>query len=202
MQALYTVYIVALNMILARFSDAAVTVLGLYYKAQSFFFIPLFGLQTCIVPLLSFNYARENYERCHDTMKATFVVSLSVMSIGMACFIFMPETLMRVFSNSETVIAIGKKRLSHYRKQLPVRGVFADYARVLSGDRKGSYEYDAFTYPTDILPRTRLPAALADRSGLYLDSLSRSRDRVGSHRIRALYKTAQKMGLSRRYPQK
>lgn len=108
MQALYTVYIVALNMILARFSDAAVTVLGLYYKAQSFFFIPLFGLQTCIVPLLSFNYARENYERCHDTMKATFVVSLSVMSIGMACFIFMPETLMRVFSNSETVIAIGR----------------------------------------------------------------------------------------------
>ena len=50
MQMLYTVYIVALNIILAVFSDAAVTVLGLYYKMQTFFFIPLLGLQTCIVP--------------------------------------------------------------------------------------------------------------------------------------------------------
>lgn len=108
MQALYTVYIVALNMILANFSDSAVTVLGLYYKAQSFFFIPLFGLQTCIVPLLSFNYARESYERCHETMKDTILISLAFMIIGMLCFFFIPEQLMRIFSNSETVIAIGK----------------------------------------------------------------------------------------------
>lgn len=55
MQMLYTVYIVALNIILAGFSDEAVTVLGLYYKLQTFFFIPLMGLQTCIVPLLSYS---------------------------------------------------------------------------------------------------------------------------------------------------
>lgn len=55
MQMLYTVYIVALNIILAGFSDEAVTVLGLYYKQQTFFFIPLMGLQTCIVPLLSYS---------------------------------------------------------------------------------------------------------------------------------------------------
>lgn len=54
MQALYTVYIVGLNMILAVFSDAAVTVLGLYYKLQTFFFIPLLGLQICIVPVISY----------------------------------------------------------------------------------------------------------------------------------------------------
>lgn len=58
MQLLFTVYIMALNMILAGFSDDAVTVLGLYYKVQSFFFIPLSGLQTCIVPLLSYTYAK------------------------------------------------------------------------------------------------------------------------------------------------
>lgn len=57
MQILYTVYIVALNIILAGFSDSAVTVLGLYYKLQSFFFIPLIGLETCIVPLISYAYA-------------------------------------------------------------------------------------------------------------------------------------------------
>ena len=62
MQLLYTVYIVALNIILAGFTDAAVTVLGMYYKIQSFFFIPLVGLQTCIVPLLSYTYAKEAYQ--------------------------------------------------------------------------------------------------------------------------------------------
>ncbi len=56
MQMLYTVYISVLNIILAGFSDSAVTVLGLYYKVQTFFFIPLSGLQTCMVPLL---YIRE-----------------------------------------------------------------------------------------------------------------------------------------------
>lgn len=64
MQMLYTVYIMALNMILAGFSDDAVTVLGLYYKLQSFFFIPLNGLQTCIVPILSYNFACLAYDRC------------------------------------------------------------------------------------------------------------------------------------------
>ena len=63
MQALYTVYIMALNMILAGFSDSAVTVLGLYYKMQSFFFIPLLGLQTCIIPVLSYNFTQANYAR-------------------------------------------------------------------------------------------------------------------------------------------
>lgn len=64
MQMLYTVYIVVLNIILAGFSDEAVTVLGLYYKMQTFFFIPLFGLETCIVPVLSYNYAAKKYQRC------------------------------------------------------------------------------------------------------------------------------------------
>ena len=58
MQLLYTVYILALNIILAGFSDAAVTVLGFTTSYKAFFFIPLFRLQTCIVPVLSFNFAK------------------------------------------------------------------------------------------------------------------------------------------------
>ena len=108
MQVLYTVYIVALNMILAGFSDAAVTVLGLYYKAQSFFFIPLFGLQTCIVPVLSFNYTRRSFDRCRELMRDSIIVSLSLMAVGIVCFIFLPEQLMMIFSNSDEVIAIGR----------------------------------------------------------------------------------------------
>ena len=64
MQTAYTFYILGLNIILSYFSDAAVTALGLYYKWQSFFFIPLGAMQTCIVPIVSFNYASKNIERC------------------------------------------------------------------------------------------------------------------------------------------
>ena len=108
MQMLYTVYIILLNMILASFSDAAVTVLGLYYKAQSFFFIPLIGLQTCIVPVLSYNCARKSYERCCETMRDSMLISAVFMIVGILCFTLLPEQLMRIFSDSEQVIVIGK----------------------------------------------------------------------------------------------
>ena len=107
MQALYTVYIVGLNMILAGFSDAAVTVLGLYYKLQTFFFIPLLGLQTCIVPVISYNYARAAYRRCRDTVKCSVIFSLAVMAVGAAAFILIPGPLIRIFSQDAKVIAIG-----------------------------------------------------------------------------------------------
>lgn len=89
-QAMYTVYIVILNAILAGFSDSAVTVLGLYYKMQTFFFIPLMGLQTCIVPVLSFNYATKSYGRCRETMKDSYLFSCGFMLIGGGCFVFFP----------------------------------------------------------------------------------------------------------------
>ena len=107
MQALYTIYIVGLNVILAGFSDAAVTVLGLYYKLQTFFFIPLLGLQTCIVPVISYNYACAAYRRCRDTVKCSIVFSLAVMVLGAAAFILIPGTLIRVFSGDAAVLAIG-----------------------------------------------------------------------------------------------
>lgn len=108
MQMMYTIYIAILNMILATFSDAAVTVLGLYYKAQSFFFIPLLGLQTCIVPVLSYNFTRGNYLRCRQTMRDSLFISLAFMALGIVCFIFLPGPVISIFSNSADVLAIGK----------------------------------------------------------------------------------------------
>ena len=64
MQSAYTFYILGLNLILAGFCDQAVTALGLYYKWQTFFFIPLGAMQTCIVPIISYNYAARQIDRC------------------------------------------------------------------------------------------------------------------------------------------
>lgn len=107
MQASCTVYIVFLNMVLAGFSDAAVTVLGLYYKLQTFFFIPLLGLCTCIVPVLSFNYARKAYDRCRETVRESCYVSAVFMLVGFICFVFFPEQVINIFSDDAEVHKIG-----------------------------------------------------------------------------------------------
>ena len=107
MQLLYTVYIVVLNIILAQFCDEAVTVLGLYYKMQAFFFIPLFGLQTCIVPVLSYNYEQKAYERCRKILKDALIISASFMVIGVFCFEVLPVQVINLFSHDAEVLAIG-----------------------------------------------------------------------------------------------
>lgn len=107
MQMLYTVYIVVLNVILAGFSDQAVTVLGLYYKIQTFFFIPLMGLQTCIVPILSYNYQQGKYERDKEIMRDSLLISVLFMVVGVLCFELLPGPLIGIFSKDETVHTIG-----------------------------------------------------------------------------------------------
>ncbi|MCM1167981.1 MAG: MATE family efflux transporter [Lachnospiraceae bacterium] len=107
MQSAYTVYIFGLNMILAAFSDQAVTALGLYYKWQAFFSIPLSAMQTCIVPVISFNYAARNIERCRKTLSAAVIFGFALMSVGVLCFELIPAPMLRVFSSDEAVIAIG-----------------------------------------------------------------------------------------------
>ena len=107
MQSAYTLYIFDLNMILATFSDAAVTVLGLYYKWQTFFFIPLGAMQTCIVPIISFNYAARKLERCRQTLNTSIVFGAGLMFLGTLCFAFLPEPMLRFFSSDPLVIEIG-----------------------------------------------------------------------------------------------
>ena len=107
MQSAYTFYILGLNLILSGFSDQAVTALGLYYKWQTFFFIPLGAMQTCIVPVVSFNYAARNIERCKKTLYAAIVFGEALMAVGTLCFNCIPTQMLRVFTHDETVIAIG-----------------------------------------------------------------------------------------------
>lgn len=107
MQSAYTFYIFGLNMILSGFSDQAVTALGLYYKWQTFFFIPLGALQTCIVPVLSYNYAAGNIRRCRRTLSTALLYGVVLMAVGTLCFELIPSQMLGVFTRDTRVIAIG-----------------------------------------------------------------------------------------------
>ena len=108
MQSAYTFYILGLNLILATFSDEAVTALGLYYKWQTFFFIPLGAMQTCIVPVISYNFAAHNIDRCKKTLNDSVLFGVALMALGTLCFVSIPAQMLRVFTSDEQVIAIGR----------------------------------------------------------------------------------------------
>ena len=107
MQSAYTFYILGLNLILKQFSDQAVTALGLYYKWQTFFFIPLGALQTCIVPVISYNYAAENLPRCRKILLESVFAGMTLMLLGTLCFELVPTQLLSVFSQDSRVLEIG-----------------------------------------------------------------------------------------------
>ena len=108
MQSAYTFYILGLNLILSGFCDEAVTALGLYYKWQTFFFIPLGAMQTCIVPIISYNYAAKNLERCKKTLSTAILFGLLLMAVGTACFLLIPTQMLGVFTKDPLVIEIGR----------------------------------------------------------------------------------------------
>lgn len=107
MQSAYTFYILGLNLILKTFSDHAVTALGLYYKWQTFFFIPLGSMQTCVVPVISYNYGSGQLDRCRKTVRESILFGMALMSMGTLCFEFIAEPMFRFFTKDEEVIKIG-----------------------------------------------------------------------------------------------
>lgn len=108
MQSAYTFYIMGLNLILKGFSDQAVTVLGLYYKWQTFFFIPLGAMQTCIIPVLSYNYSAGLHKRCKKTLYDSIIFGVLFMLLGVLFFECIPAPMLSIFSKDKEVIRIGK----------------------------------------------------------------------------------------------
>ena len=93
---------------LPGFSDQAVAALGLYYKWQSFFFIPLSAMQTCVVPVVSFNYAARRIHRCRRMLSAATLFGVALMALGTLCFECLPGPMLRTFTGDSQVIGIGQ----------------------------------------------------------------------------------------------
>ncbi len=107
-QSLYTLYIVGLNIILKGFTEDAVTVLGIYYKIQTFFFIPLLGFQQVLLPLFSYNYGAGNRQKNNEILKWAVALSTGIMAVATAIFCMFPQELIQIFSAKTEILTIGK----------------------------------------------------------------------------------------------
>ncbi|MCM1261071.1 MAG: MATE family efflux transporter, partial [Butyrivibrio sp.] len=107
MQAIGSLMTYGMNRILISFTSTATAVFGVYYKLQSFVFMPIFGMNNGLVPILAYNYGAGKKERFMKAMKLGIMYAVGAMLIGLAIFQLIPDKLLRLFEASETMIGIG-----------------------------------------------------------------------------------------------
>ena len=96
-----------MNRILLGFTSTAAAVFGVYFKLQSFIFMPVFGLNNGVIPVIAYNYGAGKRERVVKAIKTSAVIALIIMSFGVLLFQTLPELLLGFFDASETMIHIG-----------------------------------------------------------------------------------------------
>lgn len=107
MASISSVMTYGMNLILVRFTETATAVFGVYFKLQSFIFMPVFGLNNGLVPIVSYNYGARRPERIHKTIRYSVVYATLLMLAGIAAFQIFPVQLLRMFNASENMLKIG-----------------------------------------------------------------------------------------------
>lgn len=95
------------NLILGQFTMTAVAVYGVFIKMNSFVFMPVFGLNTGIIPIIAYNYGAQKHRRLTNTIRAALVIAFAIMFTGFLVFETIPDRLFMMFSASDEMLAIG-----------------------------------------------------------------------------------------------
>lgn len=107
MQSIGSVMTYSMNRILIGFSATATAVFGVYFKLQSFFFMPVFGLNNGITPIIAFNYGAQNRKRMIKTIKVSLATAFCLTFLGFICFEGIPQVLLGMFNASDDMLKIG-----------------------------------------------------------------------------------------------
>ena len=111
MQSIGSVMTFCMNTILMGFTSTAAAVFGVYFKLQSFVFMPVFGLNNGMVPIISYNYGARKPKRVLKTMKLSIAYATGIMVVGFAIFQLLPGALLALFDASPEMLAIGEPAL-------------------------------------------------------------------------------------------
>ncbi len=107
MMSIGSVMTYAMNQILGAFSKTATAVFGVYFKLQSFFFMPVFGLNNGLIPVLAYNYGARRSDRIKEALKFALSLAVGIMLFGTLVFHLVPQALLGMFNASEEMLRIG-----------------------------------------------------------------------------------------------
>lgn len=128
MASIGSVMTFGMNKILIAFSSTATAVFGIYFKLQSFVFMPVFGLNNGTVPIIAYNYGAGKPDRIMGTLKLAAMYAVTIMLIGLAVVQLIPDKLLMIFSASDTMLSIGIPAL----RTISLSFLFAGFSIVCS----------------------------------------------------------------------
>ena len=123
MVAIGSVMNFSMNQILQGFSETATGVFGIYFKLQSFFFMPLFGLNNATVSIVAYNYGARKPERITGTLKLACMIAMGIMVAGLLVFQLAPDMLLGIFNPSEEFLRIGRSALRQISWAFPMAAI-------------------------------------------------------------------------------
>ena len=112
-----------MNQLLQGFNETATSVFGIYFKLQSFFFMPLFGLNNATISIIAFNYGARKPERMIRALKLACAAAVCLMTTGLLVFQFAPDLLLNLFNPSEEFLIMGRAALRTISWSFPVAAV-------------------------------------------------------------------------------
>lgn len=123
MSALVSVLTFGMNMILKAYEPAAATVFGVYFKLQSFVYMPVFGMNNGIVPIIAYNYGARKPKRIISTLKLGVICSVMIMLLGVVLFELIPIPLLNMFSPTDDMLRIGETAVRVLCLSFPLAGI-------------------------------------------------------------------------------
>ena len=139
MQSIGSVMVFGLNKILGAFSSTAVAVFGVYFKLQSFIFMPVFGLNNGMVPIIAYNYGAQNRLRMIKTMRLSTIFAIMIMACGTLIFELFPAGLFSLFNASDHMLGMGVPALRIIAVHFPIAAVCIIIGSVFQSLGNGVY---------------------------------------------------------------
>ena len=170
MNSLGSVLVMGLNSLLVTFSNMAVSLFGIYYKLQTFVFMPVSGLTQGALPIFGYNYGAQNHQRLKDTLKYALMVALLIMAVGTLLFEAAPGLLLTLFNADDEMLRIGIPALRIIALSYLPAALGMIFPTLFQGMGKGLYSFIIFMTRQLVitLPAAYLLAPVLGLTGIWI----------------------------------
>ena len=139
MMSIGSVMTYLMNLILMTFSSTATTVFGAYFKLQSFFFMPIFGMNNGMIPILAYNYGARHRDRINEALRFAMLLAVCIMLVGTLTFEFIPHILLSMFNPSKSMLAMGTIALRIIALHFPLAAIGIVFGSIFQAFGKSFY---------------------------------------------------------------